>query len=114
MRHVLFAQFFRGVVFLRIIIAVWHSQSILKRLTDDHRAVLVVLAGSKTEKRSDSEGVEVRDCFQHIVAILDRVDALEFLIERLSFRGVDGFLIHPARVIIGDLLDFGRKFRIAV
>ena len=84
----------------------------MKGLRDDHRAVLVVLAGSETEERADSHGVQVRDCFQHIVAIFDRVDALQFLIERLGFRGVDGFLIHPARVKIADLLHFRRQLRI--
>jgi hypothetical protein len=52
------------------------------------------------------------DCFQHVVAILDRIDALEFLVERLRFRGVDSFLLHPARVIIAYFLCFRREARI--
>ena len=53
-RDVLVAQFFRGVVLLRVVIAVRHSEPALVRLRDHHRAVLVVLAGGEAEERVDA------------------------------------------------------------
>ena len=38
-----------------------------------------------------------------------RVDLLEFVRERLGFRGLDRFFVHAARVIIAHLLHFGSR-----
>ena len=111
MLDVLVAELFRGVVFLRIIIAVRHPESALVSLRDHHVAVLVVLAGGETEKRGHSHRVQMRDFFQHILAVLQRIDPLEIVLERFHVRRVDLLLIHSAGVEIAHLLQVrGRGF----
>ena len=79
MLHVLITQFLRVVVCLGVVIAVGQAEATLVSLRDNHRAVLIVLAGSETEERGDPEGVQMRNLLQHIIAILYPIDSLELV-----------------------------------
>ena len=105
MLDVLVAQFFRSRVFLGVVIAVGQSQPALQSLRDHHRAVLRVLIGSEAEERANAQLVQVRDFLQDVFAILQRVDAFEFICERRHARCVHRFFVHPARIKIAHLLQ---------
>ena len=107
-RHVLdvlVADFFRTRVFLCVIIAVGQSEPALESLRDHHRAVLRVLVRAETEERGHADGVQMRDLFQDIAAILQCVDPFEFIGKRRHTRAVYRFFIHPARVKVANLLQ---------
>ena len=79
MLHVLVAKLLRSIVGFGVVIPVGHAQTALVSLRDNHCAVLIVLARSETEERRNSEGVQVRDFLQHIIAILYAIDSLELI-----------------------------------
>jgi len=114
MIDILVAQLLRSIVRLRIIIAVRHAESALDAVGNHHRAVLVVLPGAEPEECAHAERVQMRDFFEHIVAIFHRVDALDLVGQRHGAHGFDRFLIHAAAVIIADLLRFRRGFWIGM
>ena len=48
--------------------------------------------------------MQARDFLQQIVSVLDRIDHLEFIIQRLSAERINRFLVHSAREKVTDLL----------
>ena len=56
--------------------------------------------------------VQMRDLLQHILVVFHRVDPLEFVRAAAWLGRVDRFFVHPARVIIADLLRLGSSLRI--
>ena len=58
--------------------------------------------------------MKVCNLFEHTVAIRDGVDSLQLVLERLGAGGLDRFFVHPAGVIISDLLHLGRGFRVSL
>ena len=107
-RDVRVPQFLRSLVIFRVVIAVGHPESALHRLRDLMRAVLVVLARTEIEKRVHADHVQMRDLLQHIMSIFHVVDLGQLVLQRLGLHCVDRLFIHPARVVITDLLHFRR------
>ncbi len=110
MIDILVAQLLRSIVRFRVVIAVRHAESALNNIRNHHGAVLVVLPGAEPEECANPERVQMRDFFEHIIAIFHRVDALELVVQRFGAHGFNRFLVHAAAVIITDLLKFRRGF----
>ncbi len=109
MGDVFIAQFLRGVVRLGIIVAIRHPEPSLHRLRNYFGAVLVVLAGTEIKEHADAERVQVRDLVEQVVAILDRLDLLQFVGQRLGSLRLNRLFIHPATVIVADQLHVRRQ-----
>ncbi len=54
------------------------------------------------------------DCLEYIGTIFDCIDAFQLLFERSDSLGANCFLVHTARVVITDFLDFWRCLRVDV
>ena len=53
--------------------------------------------------------MQVRDFFEQIVAIFDRINAFELVLQRFCAHCLDRFFVHSTRVVIANLLRFRRK-----
>ena len=109
MIDILIAQFLGGFIRLCVVIAIRHAEPALNSLGDLARAVLGVLARRKIEQCVDADCVQMRDRFEQIIAIFDRVNAFEFVLQRLCAHCLDRFLVHSTGVVIADLLHFRRE-----
>ena len=109
MIDILIAQFLGGFIRLCVVIAIRHAEPALNSLGDLARAVLGVLARCKIEQCVNADCVPMRDRFEQIIAIFDRVNAFEFVLQRLCAHCLDRFLVHSTGVVIADLLHFRRK-----
>ena len=109
MIDILIAQFLGGFIRLCVVIAIRHAEPALNSLGDLVRTVLGVLARRKIEKCIDADRVQTCDFFEQIIAIFDRVNVFELVLQGFCAHCLDRFLVHSTGVVIADLLHFRRE-----
>jgi hypothetical protein len=91
-----------GGLALHVVVAVRQTQPALARHRDHLRRVREVLHLAERERRRDADRLKVSEHLGQRARIADGCDALELRRERRRAVGLDGPLVHPARVEVGN------------